>query len=133
MSAVHLHTKQFSKFTITGTVTTIVDLGCLTLFMEVAKISLRPSVALGALVGFTVAFFMNKYWSFKNGAKKVFRQYSYFIALYSVSFFIGVGLTVYLTETMNLWYLFSRLVAIMLGGLLNYMWLHHIVFVQSKT
>jgi putative flippase GtrA len=96
--------------------------------MEVAKISLRPSVALGALVGFTVAFFMNKYWSFKNGEKKVFRQYSYFIALYSVSFFIGVGLTVYLTETMNLWYLFSRLVAIMLGGLLNYMWLHHIVF-----
>ncbi len=131
MSAVHLHAKQFSKFSVTGTVTTIVDLGSLTFFMEILKIPLRPSVGSAALIGFTVAFFVNKYWSFKNGEKQLFKQYSRFIAVYAVSFFIGVGFTILITESFELQYIISRLLAIILCGLWNYLWLHHVVFDNS--
>ncbi len=80
--------KVFLKFIIVGIINTMVGAAVMFLLYNVAKQSYWLSSACNYIVGGTVSFFLNKYFTFQN-KKKSIKQVLYFIINLAVCYFIA--------------------------------------------
>lgn len=124
----YVHMLQLVKFGMTGIINGITDLGLLTIFVEIIRMPVRIAVPLAGLIALTNAFLINKAWTFRCKNKQYVRQYGMFLAVYGASFVLGAWLTIFLVETLNVWYLLARILIIPLAAIWNYSLLHLIVF-----
>ncbi|HLD07575.1 MAG TPA: glycosyltransferase family 2 protein [Candidatus Peribacterales bacterium] len=126
--SLHRHVIQILKFGMTGIVNATLDLLLFAFFVQIASF---PIVAAGPAVSVIVltnVFFMNKYWTFRNGEKKHLSQGAKFLTVYAVSFVLVNALTWVLAVPLKLWYLLARAIAILICAVWNYLWLHFHVF-----
>ena len=128
---VYLHIKQLFKFGITGVINAIVDLGLLTIFVEIIGLSVHRAVPLAGLIALTNAFFLNKIWAFRCRDVRYIRQYILFLVVYGSSFILGVAATIFLVDVLHVWYLLARFLIIPAAAFWNYIFLHTIVFRRS--
>jgi dolichol-phosphate mannosyltransferase len=124
----HLHFLQLFKFVVTGVSNLTLDLALLAFFVEIAQLQLLFAAPLTSIIVLINVFFMNKYWTFRNAERKHVAQGIKFALVYSTSFILVNALTWGLSEIAGIWYLFSRMIAIAICALWNYLWLHFGVF-----
>ena len=131
-NTLYIHVTQLLKFGTTGAFNVVVDIGLLTIFVEIAGLSVHTAVPLAGAIALTSAFFINKKWSFRCNDKRYVRQYALFLAVYGSSFLLGVGATIFFVDALNMWYVLARLLIIPAAALWNYIFLHFIVFRGSQ-
>lgn len=124
----HLHITQTLKFGITGVTNLIFDIFLLAIFVELVRLPIAIAGPVSSCFVLVNVFLMNKYWTFQNGEKKHMEQGIKFALVYGSSFVLVNLITWFLAEPMQLWYIFSRLIAIAICAVWNYSWLHCRVF-----
>jgi putative flippase GtrA len=80
--------QKFLKFLAVGVVNTIVGAGVMFLLYNVFEVSYWISSACNYIVGGTVSFFLNKFFTFKNNQKSL-KQVVLFILTLAVCYFIA--------------------------------------------
>lgn len=127
-NSLYIHAKQILKFGTTGFVNAAIDLGTLAFCVEILNLPLRTSVSIAGLVAITVAFLINKHWTFRNIDKRYMKQYMGFLCVYGSSFLVGITLTILFAEVLGLWYILARILVIPIAAFWNYLLLHKTVF-----
>jgi putative flippase GtrA len=86
---------QLIRFALIGGFCALVDLGTYTLLTQVAGMAASPWVdiarAISFIVGTTTAFFLNRKFTFSGGRRDGKAQVGSFVLLYTVTFFVAVG------------------------------------------
>ena len=86
---------QLIRFALIGGFCALVDLGTYTLLTQVAGMATSPWVdvarAISFIVGTTTAFFLNRKFTFSGGRRDGKAQVGSFVLLYTVTFFVAVG------------------------------------------
>ncbi len=124
----HKHVMQLLKFGITGVTNLVFDIALLAIFVELVRFPIAVAGPIVSSVVIINVFLMNKYWTFQNAEKKHVEQGIKFAMVYGSSFVLVNLITWVLTEPVQLWYIFSRLIAIAICAIWNYSWMHLRVF-----
>ncbi|MEV7093177.1 GtrA family protein [Amycolatopsis sp. NPDC051045] len=86
---------QLIRFALIGGFCALIDLGTYTLLTQVAGMATSPWVdiarAISFIVGTTTAFFLNRKFTFAGGRRDGKAQVGSFVLLYTVTFFVAVG------------------------------------------
>jgi dolichol-phosphate mannosyltransferase len=127
-NSLYIHAKQMLKFGTTGLVNAVMDLGTLAFCVEILNLPLRISVCIAGLVAISVAFLINKHWTFRNIDKRYMKQYMGFLCVYGSSFILGIALTLLFAEILGLWYILARILVMPIAAFWNYLLLHKTVF-----
>jgi len=96
--------QQFIKYVLVGCVVTGIDMAALHLCYRVLGVSIKASVVIGFMCGNVSSFVLNKYFTFRNLAPAIIRQY----AKYFITSITGLLWTLFL---MTLFYEHLRLFA----------------------
>ncbi len=101
--------KQFFRFIISGGTAAFFGLLTLYLLTNIFHVWYLVSSTTAFLVGFVLAFSLQKFWSFQNKHwHLVPRQATISIVLAGLNFFINVGLMCILVDKLHLHYFFSQ-------------------------
>lgn len=86
---------QAAKFALVGVLNTFVDLGILNLFILLTGISAGTSYSMFKGVSFVVAalnsYVWNKWWTFESKREKMGKEFSQFMIVSVIGFFLNVG------------------------------------------
>jgi putative flippase GtrA len=112
---------QFIKFCIVGSIGGIIHLGLLYWLTEFFGIWYMVSASIGFTVAVVHNFILNKYWTFKNRAPEIPRQFVSFFVISVVSLGINLSVLYILTEYIGIWYMAAQIVAILVALSNNYL------------
>ncbi len=88
--------KQGSKFLAVGIVNTLIDFGILNILILLTHIERGAWFSVFKALSFTVAvinsYFMNKFWTFRAKEATTAKEFSQFLAVSIVGFFLNVGM-----------------------------------------
>jgi len=114
--------KEFIKFGIVGSISTIINFLVLIFFTEVLFIWYLFSSVIGFIISAIFNFSFNKFWTFRNDQKgrKVFFQANKFILVVSTSLFFNTLILYSLTDYLNFDYRFSWFLATALVSVWNF-------------
>jgi len=91
-SFVHRLPKRFIKFCIVGSSSMVIDLGLLTLLVELAHLSPYIARTISFCVAVTNGYYWNRRWTFADAPKKRIRhQYTQFVLVNIVGLAINLG------------------------------------------
>jgi len=97
--------RQFIKFVLVGLINTAVYFGSLNLFMIVSRIHQGWWYSIFVAVAFVVSavnsYFWNKRWTFQKGKQLERKEFSKFMTLCTISFFINVGIASFLNNSLG--------------------------------
>jgi len=99
---------QFIKFTIVGTVNTLIDLTALYCFVEYLHINVILASVLSFLIAATNSFFFNKTWTFKNSSLKYRNQVLKFMIVSGIGLTLNTISMYVFVQLIGLWYMFSK-------------------------
>ncbi len=102
----NLYIKQFIKFILVGAISTLIDFFIyifLTRFFIFWQTHYLWANFMAMIVASIVNFLVNKSWTFKNGRKKILRQYIYFCIVLAGGLFVYQFLFSFFVATLN-WY-----------------------------
>lgn len=99
----------FLKYSIVGTIGTVIDLGSLYIFVEYFKFPLLFAVTLSFILAVLNNFILNKIWTFKNKSKNIRKLFIKFLLVSLVGLALTDGLMLLLTNILGLWYMLSKL------------------------
>ncbi len=108
------NTKIFFRYVLIGFFATLIDVSLLYILTEFFNIWYLYSASVSYLVAVVPHYVLNKYFNFKNKNKRIFSQFSIFLII-SLSGLLLTQIILYvLVELFNIWYMFSKGVAIVL-------------------
>ena len=131
---------QFIKFVLVGFINTAVYFGSLNLFMVVSQIHQGWWYSIFVAIAFVVSsinsYFWNKRWTFQKGKQFERKEFSRFITICTISFFINVGIASFLNNTLGaqlgipvfLWANLSALVPAVITTFINFFGSKYLVF-----
>ena len=112
--------RQFMKFCLVGMINTVVDFGVYLFFSRVIGLYFLLANILAILAAMTVSFILNKYWTFANLEKKIKTQYLKFALVNLVYFFLNNSIVLCLVDYLNLYDLWAKVIAIIIGLFWNF-------------
>jgi dolichol-phosphate mannosyltransferase len=112
---------QFIKFCIVGSLGGIIHLGLLYWLTEFVGTWYIVSASIGFTAAVVNNFVLNKYWTFKNRAPEIPRQFLSFFVISVVSLGINLSVLYILTEYIGVWYMAAQIVAILVALSNNYL------------
>lgn len=99
----------------------MIDFAVLYSLTEFAGLWYFYSAAIAYICAIVPHYTLNKYWNFKNRSKRVFSQFGLFV-LFSL---IGLGfnqiILISLVEFLGLWYIFAKVVAVLIVLMYNFL------------
>lgn len=101
-------------------IVTIIDVSLLFAFTEFLNINYLISATCSYCTGTIIAYFLQKKYTFKNKNKKILLQFYVFAIISIVGLFINLFVLKILVDYANMWYLFAKVFAIILGFIWNY-------------
>jgi len=108
--------KELFKFLISGSLATAVDFFFVYLFFDILGIKIIVSAALAFLFAFFASFYLQKYWTFRDGSKsKMKKQMLQFFVLGLAGLVVNAFGMHILVEVLHVWYVFSLFLVV--GGL----------------
>lgn len=129
----YLWEKRFLQYSIVGSSAFILDFSTLILLREFLSVNPILAVALNQLLILNYVFFLNKFWSFKANGKTLNRAVRFFVLMLGNYFFAVVWMWFFTSviywslkinlwgEERDLWYLFVRLINILLAVSWNFL------------
>lgn len=131
---------QAAKFFLVGVLNTLIDIGVLSLFMELSNISkgLFYSVfkAISFLAATTNSYFFNKFWTFEKREDVKAQEFLKFLIVATVGFIINVGVASIMVNVLGpklgisekIWAMLGAVVAAFFAFLWNFLSSKFIVF-----
>jgi len=107
--------KQGIKFSLVGTLGTIIDVGVLNLLYRVFGLFVYGAATISFILAVINNFLLNKYWTFKDEKdylRKPHIQFIQFSIVSIVGLLINLGVMYLLIEYFHFWYNWAKLAAI---------------------
>ncbi len=129
----HRTTKRFLRYFAVGGTTFLFDMLLIVIFTRVFQVHYQIAVASGFLIAVSVNYFLSRKYVFKFTDRKIIAGYLNFFGFAM----IGAGAvtfgTVFFTEIVGLYFIFSRIIVSGIVGIFNYLFnLHHNFKVAGK-
>jgi putative flippase GtrA len=102
--------RQFVKYVITGLVSFAVELSLVYLFTDVLKIWYIYSNSIALFLVFIINFSLNRFWAFRS-KQPFMKQLITSGMLFALNLVVGNAVMFFFTETVHLYYLFSKVIA----------------------
>jgi dolichol-phosphate mannosyltransferase len=120
---------RFIKYALSGALATAPELLILYWLTDKLGAWYVYSSILAYGFGFTISFFLRKFWAFKDYSfKKIWHQFLVYITVLGTSLFLNTVLIIFLVEKLNLFYLLAQFVAGVFIGWLGYLINERITF-----
>jgi len=128
-----LKNQRIIKFLIVGTSGLIVNIGSLYILKEFCKLHYLLAGFIAIELSIINNFLLNSFWTWKDrmvASLKIFlfRLIKFNISTGLTTLFINLFVLWVLTEFLHIYYLFSQLIGIILGTIINYLIYHYWVF-----
>ena len=128
---VRKHVSQGLKFAICGGLGASVDLGSLTVLVEVLEMNPHAGYVISTLLAVTIVFLGNKFFTFRNHEKRYLNQAMKFALVYGCAVIFNVGLSsLFFLGGMH--YILAKILAIGIVALWNYCLSHGFIFKKSE-
>jgi len=101
-------------------IVTIIDVSLLFGLTEFFGINYLISATCSYSIGTIIAYFLQKKYTFKNKNKKILLQFYIFAIISIIGLFINLFVLKILVDYTNMWYLFAKVFAIVMGFIWNY-------------
>jgi len=103
--------KQIVKYLIAGGTSALVDLSVLYILTDICGIWYLFSACLAFIVAFFVSFFLQKFWTFRDGDKeKMYKQMGVYLAVALTNFVINTTLMYILVDGFKVWYMLAQFI-----------------------
>ncbi|MDP2709125.1 MAG: glycosyltransferase [bacterium] len=124
--------KQIIKYLIAGGLAALVDLSLLYIFTDIFKIWYLISASLAFVAAFFVSFFLQKFWTFRDGDKEaMYRQMGVYLAVALINLAIN-GLLMYIfVDGFKIWYMLAQVMASSLIAVESYFIYKLLIFNKS--
>lgn len=123
---------QFLRYLIAGGTATAIDFIVLYIFVEFLSIWYILAATFSFIIALTISFFLNKFWTFKNGDKKISSQMVKFLIVNLIGLGINLIILYILVEFFFLWYLFAKVFATAVAVIWNFLGMRNLVFNNSE-
>jgi len=111
--------KQFIKFAIVGTSSTIVDFAVLNLLVLVFHFNVYLSATISFILAVTNGFIWNRFWTFRSEGKKTL-EYGKFMFVNTIGLGMNLAIMFVLIHYLDLWYNFAKAIAIVIVMFWNF-------------
>lgn len=125
------HFSQGIKFALCGSIGACIDLGSLTIFVEVFFLNPNIAFIFSTILAVVFVFIANKHFTFQNRERSYGRQAFKFALVYGASFVFNISLSS-LFYWWGLYYLLAKVLAIGTVSLWNYSLSHGFVFKKNE-
>ncbi len=114
---------QFLKFSLTGSLNTLIDFAFLNFLMEISQISVGPYYSLFKAISFSLAtfnsYFWNKLWTFRQRETKIGpKEFSKFYSVTGAGFLVNVIVASFIVNIVGPQFGFSSIVWANIGAFL---------------
>jgi putative flippase GtrA len=107
--------RTLGKYLFFSIVSTITDILFLFILTEFFKIFYLISAIISYFIGLLISFFGNRKYTFrKTNNKKEFHKFFDFLLISIIDVLLTIILIKYLTETIGLWYIVSKIIVVIL-------------------
>jgi putative flippase GtrA len=124
---VALHARQAMKFIFCGASAAVLDLGSLTIFVEIFEMDPRVAYVPSTVLAVIYVFLFNKFVTFRAHGEHAFLQAVKFLAVYTATGTLEIGLSWFLYE-MGVQYILAKAFSIGIIAICNYTLSHTFVF-----
>jgi len=114
-----------------GIFTGLIDLIIFILLVEIFQLHYLSSALFAFLSTQTFAFLLNLKWGFKDSNAKKLNAYYYFTAIGLICLVLTIFLLEYLVEVLGIYYIFSRIIAEIIVGILGFL-MNYVFTFQTK-
>jgi putative flippase GtrA len=123
---------QMVKFVISGLISAVLEIGLLIGFVDILKVEYLKANVLVFAIGGPINFIMNKYWVFEKGALKGLYQVAGFVTLALANLGFNQFMLWVFVEYFLIDYKISKILAIGLGVVLNFVIKKYFIFETNK-
>lgn len=124
---------QVVKFLISGGISAILEIGLLIAFVDGFNLDYLKANILVFLIGGPINFYLNKYWVFEKGALKGYVQIVSFVLLALLNLGLNQFLLWIFVEFIHIDYRISKVLAIGIGVLFNFLVKKYLIFERKKN
>ena len=128
---VRKHICQACKFAICGSIGASIDLGSLTLLVELFDIAPQVAIVPSTLLAVIFVFLANKHFTFKNKERKYLRQALKFSLVYGAAICFNIGISWFFLW-LGVHYFLAKVLAIGIVAAWNYVLSHGFVFRKTE-
>ena len=124
--------RQFILYYFIGNIAVVMDLGLLYLFTEVFGLFYLLSATLSFCSALFVNYLLNKKYTFKNKSKKYLLQYTVLFIGGLIALGFNLLILWVLVERTGLWYIYSKIISLILVLLFTYNYNKYVVYGMIK-
>lgn len=106
--------RTLGKYSFFSVIATIIDIISLYILTEFIGVFYLISVKISYFFGMMVAFFGNKKYTFKKTNKKSYHQFIDFLVISIIDLCLHVIFVKLLTEYLGMWYIFSKIITVII-------------------
>jgi glycosyltransferase involved in cell wall biosynthesis/putative flippase GtrA len=125
--------KQFIKFAISGGTAFSVDLLLLFFFTDILKIWYIYSASMAFVAAFFISFYLQKFWTFRDRSKKVYKQMVIFFFSGTANVMVNAGGMYVIVDKLGVKYLFAQTIMTALLSICSFLIYRFIVFKKHKA
>lgn len=122
--------RQFILFTVIGGICFVIDISLLALFVGILSINILIATALSFVLATGVNYALSIKFIFKNGKHQKNKEVTYFFFVSIVSLFLTLGLMYCLSNILQVWYIYSKIITVMIISILTYSLKKKLVFLR---
>lgn len=121
--------KRIIKYLIAGGTSALVDLSLLYILTDILGIWYLISACLAFATAFFVSFFLQKFWTFRDGDKEVmYKQMGAYSGVAMANFLINIALMYALVDGFKIWYMLAQFMASGLIAIESYLVYNFFIF-----
>lgn len=121
--------KQIIKYLIAGGTAAAVDLALLYIFTDIFGWWYLVAACLAFAAAFFVSFFLQKFWTFRDGNKeKIYSQMIIYLVVSLANLLINAGLMYIFVDGLGIWYILAQIIASGLIAIESYLIYNFFIF-----
>ncbi len=125
--------KVIIKYSISGVLAAIVNLGLLYILTEEFGFLYLFSSVLAFAFGMSIAFFLQKYWTFRdNKFRNIGRQFLMYGSLAAITFIFSPIMLAFLVEVWDIWYILAQIIIMLIFAVVSFTINKSITFKEKK-
>ncbi len=137
MKKLLFHFLPILKYACVGSISAVIDLGLLYIFVEYGKIRILLAATISFIFALFVSFFLHKFFTFKVGRGNTLRQYIKFFLTSCVGLGLNTSILYVLVYKTGIWYIFAKIIAAGFVFIWNFSvnryWTFHIVRISRPS
>lgn len=110
----------FVRYNLFAGCSTLLDLVLLYILTEFFGVWYTYSITIGYIAGVSTNYILNKYLNFRNLSRKIVLQFGLFVTIALIGLLFNQIIIYILVEFIGVWYMFAKIIAVLLVMLWNF-------------